>query len=82
MTAVGGPIASVSLRGRYFSVAEDAESNRKLGGFKNEIQMNGDKTGRLIKSAVPWSADGLTLSCDDFPCLSARSRSRPLWAET
>lgn len=65
MTAVGGPIADLTLKGRYFSVAEDAESNRKLGGYENEVQMNGDKTGRLIKTLVPWGADGLTVSVDD-----------------
>ena len=66
MTAIGGPIVELTLSGRYFSVAEDAESNRKLGGFENEVSMNGDGTGRLVKSRVSWSADGLTVSCDDF----------------
>lgn len=65
MTAVGGSIESVALDGRIFSVAADADSNRKLGGWENEVQSNGDKTGRLIKSAVTWSVDGLTLSIDD-----------------
>lgn len=65
MAGIGGPIADLTLKGRYFSVAEDAESNRKIGGFENEVQMNGDRTGRLIKSAVPWGADGLTVACDD-----------------
>ncbi|MCP4677090.1 MAG: hypothetical protein GY854_16560 [Deltaproteobacteria bacterium] len=65
MTAVGGPIIELSLSGRYFSVAEDAESNRKLGGTENEVSMNGDGTARLIKTRVPWSADGLTVSCAD-----------------
>ena len=65
MAAVGGPIVELSLSGRAFSVAEDAESNRKIGGFENEVQMNGDGTGRLIKTLVPWGADGLTVKCDD-----------------
>ena len=65
MTAVGGSIESVALDGRIFSVAADADSNRKLGGWENEVQSNGDKTGRLIKSAVTWSVDGLSLSIDD-----------------
>jgi hypothetical protein len=33
MTAVGGSIESVSLQGRTFAVAADAESQRKLGGW-------------------------------------------------
>ena len=65
MAAVGGPITELSLSGRSFSVAEAAESNRKIGGFENEVQMNGDGTGRLIKTLVPWGADGLTVKCDD-----------------
>lgn len=65
MTAVGGSIESVALDGRLFSVASDADSNRKLGGFENERQSNGDSTGRIIKNRVGWSVDGLTLSIDD-----------------
>jgi len=66
MVAIGGSIESVTLSGRRFSVAADADSNRKLGGKENEVQANGDGyTGRLIKTAVPWMIDGLTLSLDD-----------------
>lgn len=65
MGGVGGPISELTLKGRYFSVAEDAESNRKLGGFENEVSMNGDGTARLIKTRVPWGADSLTVDCDD-----------------
>lgn len=65
MTAVGGPIESISLDGRIFSVAADADSNRKLGGTENEIQPNGDGTARLIKSRATPMLDGLTLSIDD-----------------
>lgn len=66
MTAVGGSIESVSLDGRLFSVAADADSNRKIGGSENEFQANGDgSTGRLLKTKVGWSVDGLTLSIDD-----------------
>ena len=66
MTAVGGPVESINVAGRYFSVASDADAGRELGGFVNEIQPNGDKTGRLIKSSKPWQVDGLTLSIDDL----------------
>lgn len=65
MTAVGGSIESVALDGRLFSVAADADSTRKLGGFENEHQSNGDGTGRMLKTRVGWSVDGLTLSIDD-----------------
>lgn len=65
MPATGGSIESVTLEGRIFPVAADAESQRKLGGFENEVQANGDGTARLIKTRVPLSIDGLTVETDD-----------------
>jgi len=65
MAAVGGSIESVTLNGREFSVAADAESQRKLGGWENEVQANGDGSARIIKTRVPLSLDGLTLHTDD-----------------
>ena len=65
MSAVGGSIEEVSLAGRSFPVAADADSNKKLGGFENEVQANGDGSARLIKTRVPFNVDGLTLSIDD-----------------
>ena len=62
---VGGSIESVTLDGRTFSVAADAEVQRKIGGFENEVQANGDGTARLIKTRVPLSLDGLTVDIDD-----------------
>ena len=66
MPAVGGPIESVSIDGRNFPVAADADTNRKIGGDENEIQPNGDGSARIIKTKVPWKVDGLTVSVDDF----------------
>tara|TARA_R110000751_G_scaffold47241_3_gene105867 strand:+ start:1506 stop:1886 length:381 start_codon:yes stop_codon:yes gene_type:complete len=63
--ATGGSIESVTLDGRTYSVAADADSNRQVGGDSNELQVNGDRTVRLIKTAMPWQADGLALSIDD-----------------
>lgn len=65
MAAVGGSIESITLDGRNFAVAADAEAQRKLGGFENEVQSNGDGTARLIKTRVPLSLDGMTLEIDD-----------------
>jgi hypothetical protein len=62
---VGGSIESITLDGRTFSVAADAEAQRKLGGFENEVQANGDGTARMIKTRVPLVLDGLTLDIDD-----------------
>lgn len=66
MAGTGGSIESVSIDGRIFSVASDADSNRKLGGYMNEVQPNGDGTARQIKNREPWMLDGLQLSIDDL----------------
>jgi len=66
MAAVGGAIESVSIDGRTFPVAADADTNRKIGGDENEVMANGDKSARIIKTPAPWKIDGVTLSVDDF----------------
>lgn len=65
MSATGGSIESVTLDGRTFSVAGDADSPRKLGGFENEMQANGDATAREVKTRVPWGLADLALVVDD-----------------
>ena len=61
MAAIGGSLESVSLDGREFPVAADAEVQRKLGGFENEVQASGDGSARMVKTRVPWSLDGLVV---------------------
>jgi len=63
--SVGGPIVSVSLKGRLFAVAADADATRKLGGFENEVQPNGDGSARKIMTRVAWVVSGLALAVDD-----------------
>lgn len=63
--AVGGSIESISIRGRLFPVASDAEANKKLGGFENEVQANGDGSARLVKTRVPWMIDGVQVEVSD-----------------
>ena len=65
MAGVGGSIAGVTLFGREFSVAADAEAQRKLGGFENEVMANGDGTARIIKTRVPLSLQGVVINIDD-----------------
>ena len=65
MTAVGGSIESISIKGRIFPVIADNDLKRKLGGFSNKIEMNGDGSGRIIKMREPWSFEDLTLECSD-----------------
>lgn len=65
MPAVGGSIQSITIRGRIFPVASDAEANKKLGGFENEVQANGDGTARKVMTRVPWAIDGLQVEVND-----------------
>ncbi len=65
MPAIGGSIESITLNGRNFAVSADVDSQRKLGGFENDVQANGDGTTRTIKTRVPWSVAGLTVNVDD-----------------
>lgn len=65
MVAIGGSIESISIEGRSFAVTADAESNRKLGGYENEVQANGDGTARLIKTRTNWMLDGVNIEIDD-----------------
>lgn len=64
MSAVGGPIESVSINGRNFAVAEDADASVVYGGDQNELGMNGNDTARLIKSKMGWKVSGLALQID------------------
>jgi len=65
MPAIGGSIESVTLDGRIFSVPADAEAQRNLGGFQNEVQPNGDGTARLIKTRAALLLEGVTVEIDD-----------------
>ena len=65
MSAVGGSIEAISIKGREFPVTGDADVNRKLGGFENETQPNGNGTTRIIKTRVSPSLTGIVVECDD-----------------
>lgn len=63
--AVGGSIEALNLSGRTFPVAADAEAQRKLGGFENEVMANGDGSARIIKTRVPLDLSGVVVQIDD-----------------
>ena len=65
MPAIAGSIESITLDGRSFAVTADADTSRKLGGFENEVQSNGDGTARTVKTRVPWSLTGVVIEIDD-----------------
>lgn len=65
MSGIGGSIESVSLFGRNFAVAADADSDRDIGGKSSSIEPNGDGTARIILTAKNWKIGGLSISIDD-----------------
>lgn len=65
MATIGGSLESITIKGRSFAVTADADTSRKLGGFENEIQSNGDGTARTVKTRVPWSITGVVVAIDD-----------------
>lgn len=64
MAAVGGSIKNVSMKGRIFPVAADADVSRQLGGTSNEVVFNGDGSARYIKTPTGWMLEGLAISID------------------
>lgn len=64
--STGGSIQRVSIRGRGFSVASDADVARKLGGYENAVEMNGDSTARVIKTRTGWALTGVVLDVNDI----------------
>lgn len=64
MTAVGGSIENVSIAGRLFDVAADADLSMKLGGFINTVEANGNGSARILKTRESLSIEGLRLSND------------------
>lgn len=65
MSAIGGSVQSVTIDGREFPATADADIGRKLGGYENESQANGNQTSRLIKTAMTPGLSGVVVECDD-----------------
>lgn len=65
MPAIAGSMESITIDGQSFAVTADAETSRKLGGFENEVQSNGNGSARTVKQRVPWSLTGIAIEIDD-----------------
>lgn len=65
MAAVGGSVESVTINGREFPMAADADITRKIGGYMNEVQPNGDGSSRIIKTRESPALSGCVVECDD-----------------
>lgn len=64
MSAIGGPLESVTISGRTFSVAQDSGPSTDLGGDTNTIEMNGDRTGRIVKELRPALLESVNVQID------------------
>ncbi len=62
--SIGGSLESIIINGREFPIPADVDANVKLGGFENDVQANGNGSGRLIKTRTVPSFEGLSVSVD------------------
>lgn len=65
MAATGGSLESITIAGREFPVAADADVARKLGGKENAVAQNGNGTGRILQTIVAPAFNGLVVEIDD-----------------
>ena len=65
MAIVYGSIVECHIKDRIFPVPADTETNRDLGGWSNEVEQNGDGSGRMVKTRTPGVVEGLVLSLDE-----------------
>ena len=65
MASVGGSIKAITIDGRPFSVAADADVALKRGGKKITVASNGDATARYLGEVEPWSLSGIDVSIDN-----------------
>lgn len=63
--AGGGPIESITLKGRRFAVDAESDLDLNLGGFTNEVKPNGDGSQRIVKSRRLASVKGGALAVDN-----------------
>lgn len=64
MAALGGSIAAVSIDGRNFAVAADADVTLTLGGKKTTPQPNGNGTARYTAEVTVWGLKGIDVAID------------------
>jgi hypothetical protein len=63
--AGGGPIESITIKGRRFAVDAESDMDLNLGGYTNELKPNGDGSFRSVKSRRLAMAKGGALSVDN-----------------
>jgi hypothetical protein len=63
--AGGGPIESITIKGRRFPVDAESDMDLNLGGYTNEVKPNGDGSSRLVKARRLAKLSGGSLSVDN-----------------
>jgi hypothetical protein len=64
--ATGGPLESITLNNRRFSVDGEVNAMISLSGFTNEVKPNGDLvTFRIIKTAKSGKAKSIPIIIDN-----------------
>jgi hypothetical protein len=61
----GGSVQGVTIKGRYFPVDAEADVNKTLSGFTNEIKPNGDGSQRMIKSVKTGKLESIKVQIDN-----------------
>lgn len=62
---MSGPIETVNIDGRSFTVDGEVDGAKALSGFMNEVKSNGDGSFRLVKSRKPGRYNSLPLVIDN-----------------
>ena len=62
---MSGPIETVNIDGRSFTVDGEVDGAKALSGFMNEMKSNGDGTFRMIKSRKTGRYNSLPLVMDN-----------------
>lgn len=61
-----GSLREITLEGRSFKAAADADGSTSYGGYDTEFSSNGDgATGRFIQTAAGWSLSGVDIAVED-----------------
>lgn len=72
--ATGGSVREINLDGNVFTVAGDAEVELHIGGYVNDVEPNGDGSGRKIMNASVGAVKGAPVNLDlangDFETLT------------
>ena len=63
--ASGGPLESITIKGRRFAIDGEVDAALALAGYSNEVKPNGDRTVRLVKSVKVGRLNTIPIVMDD-----------------